>query len=616
MKFHIKKVILWLNNKKIREIKFEPNKVNVITGDSSTGKTEILDIIDYCFFSSDSKISESIVNENIAWYGILLHINGREYTIARKSLIKGAVSKEYYFSSEGEIPDSLVSNNSEVSIKSLMESEFRINSDVSIPYGSNLIKPGSKISIRYFLMFNTISVNIIENDTGVFFDKQNNSRYRDALPRIFDLAVGIETTENVLKKEKKAELELKLSKLQRKSKSISSKSDSFRVEQESMIKEAKEYSLISPELDFDSSLSQLELTVSGIQTEIADNGSNSELEHDVYLKERKIKNLKRFVSEFQSYKNSLSITNDSLKPITFLKERDADLIKTSIFSDVIGLLAGELNEIRNACKTKTPIDKQVNDEIKKLEKELSVLKNSLSIMPDQHKNFNNDKERYFFLGSVKSKMELYSLQEDSLSTNTDKEIERLRERIGAIDVVDTIGKRDLTIKVIEEIISEYMKITGEALVNYSSYQPVFDYKEKSLLLRKPKTTFIENVGSSSNHMFLHLFFTLAMQEIAFRNESPFVAPYIVIDQPSRPYWGSGDEKKETLNKSDTFKIRKVFELMDSFIKSRNENSGDFQMIVFEHIPRDIFENLANIHLVEEFKDGNALIPNSMLDDLK
>lgn len=612
MKFHIEKVVLWLNNGKIREIKFKPNKVNVITGDSSTGKTEILGIIDYCFFSSDSKISESIVNENVAWYGILFHINGKNYTIARKSLIKGRVSNEYYFSSEGEIPDSVVSNNSESSIKSLIESEFRIDSDVSISYGSNLIKPGSKISLRYFLMFNTISVNIIENDSGVFFDKQSNSRYRDALPRIFDLAVGIETIENVLKKEKKSELESKLSKLRRKGKEISNSSDSFRAEQKSIIKEAKEYSLISPELDFESSLSELESTILGVQSEISNSDLNSEIERDIYLKERKIRNLKRFISDYNSYKNSLSEISDSLKPITFLKEKDSDIIKTSIFLDIVDLLTDELNEIRNACKNKTPIDKQVNDEIKLLEKDLSILKSSHSIMPDRNKSFEGDKEKYFFLGSVKSKMELYSSRNDSLVANTDKEIISLEKEIKTIDVVDTLMKRDLTIKLIEEIISEYMEITGEALVNYSNYQPVFDYKEKSLLLRKPKTTFIENVGSSSNHMFLHLFFTLAMHEVSFRNESPFVAPYIVIDQPSRPYWGSGENKKETLNISDGFKIKKAFELMDRFITNRNENFGEFQIIVFEHIPSDIFEDLTNVHLVEEFKSGNALIPESMI----
>lgn len=612
MKFHIKKIILWLENGRIRDIEFKPNKVNIITGDSSTGKTEILDIIDYCFFSSESKISESIVNENIRWYGVLFQINDKNYTISRKSLVQGQVSDEYFFSSEGEIPTSPFSNNSEKSIKSILESEFRIDGDVSIPYGSNLIRKGTKISLRYFLMFNTISVNIIENDTGVFFDHQNNSRYRDALPRIFDLAVGIETIANVLKKEKKLELESELSKLQRKIKTITSKSNNFRMEQESIIKEAKAYSLINSELDFDSSLSELELAISGVNSEISKNSSHNDTEHKIYLNERKIRNLKRFMSEYHSYKKGLSITSDSLKPIKYLREKDSDIIKTSIFSDIMNLLTHELIEIRNSCANNTPINKQVNDEIKKLEKDIATLKETQSIIPDQNKSFKNENEKYFFLGSLKSKMELYSSQDDSPVANIENEIFNIENKIESINITDTHRKKELTIKLIEEIISEYMESTGEALVNYSGYQPVFDYKEKSLLLRKPKTTFIENVGSSSNHMFLHLYFMLAMQEVAFRNNSPFVAPYLIIDQPSRPYWGSGDDKKESLNKSDYFKIKTAFELMNNFIKSRNDNSGDFQIIVFEHIPSDIFEDLDNVHLVEEFKNGNALIPDNML----
>jgi len=66
MKYNIEKLILWLKNGKKRELEFEPSKVNVITGDSNTGKTAVLEIIDYCFFSSKSTISESIINENIS----------------------------------------------------------------------------------------------------------------------------------------------------------------------------------------------------------------------------------------------------------------------------------------------------------------------------------------------------------------------------------------------------------------------------------------------------------------------------------------------------------------------------------------------------------------------
>jgi hypothetical protein len=612
MKFHMKRVILWLNNGKRREIVFEPNKVNVITGDSSTGKTEILDIIDYCFLASESKISESIVNENVSWYGLLISINDNVYTVARKSLVEGKVIDEYYFSSEGNIPDKVSANSTEDVIRSILETEFGIDRSVAIPYGSNLIKPGSKISLRYFLMFNTISVNIIENDTGEFFDMQHKARYRDALPRIFDLAVGIETVENVLKKEKKQELENALSKLNRKMKSISKKSSSFQNEQEAIIREAKEYSLIDPELDLESSLAELRSIISGAEAQATGNTENEQLEHDIYLKQRKINNLRRFSTEYAYYKKNLTAVNDSLKPISYLTEKDADIIKTSIFDDVMNSFSSELKLIRAACKGKTPIDNQVNDEVDSLERDLVELRDKLSIRPQVNKNFDNDKSKYVFIGEVKSKMELYSSGDDSLAVSTDKEIASLEEKISSLQIVDTLKKRELTIKLIEEIISEYMEATGSALENYANYKPVFNYQEKSLLLRKPKTASIENVGSSSNHMFMHLFFTLAMHEISFQNKSPFVAPYLVIDQPSRPYYGSGKSRKKNLDHSDESKITKAFSLLNEFIHTRNSNSGDFQIIVFEHIPIQMIEDLDNVHLVAEFYDGNALIPDDLI----
>jgi len=78
MKFCLRKVILWLKNGKIREVVFEPNKINVITGRSSTGKTAILQIFDYCLFGSSSRISEDSINEHIEWYGLLIYVNDKK----------------------------------------------------------------------------------------------------------------------------------------------------------------------------------------------------------------------------------------------------------------------------------------------------------------------------------------------------------------------------------------------------------------------------------------------------------------------------------------------------------------------------------------------------------
>ena len=105
MKFYFNKIILWLDGNIKRELEFVPDKVNVISGGSSTGKSAILQIIDYCLFASKSKIPESVINENALWYGINITINEKIYTICRKALSQGASSNDYCFSSLGVIPD-------------------------------------------------------------------------------------------------------------------------------------------------------------------------------------------------------------------------------------------------------------------------------------------------------------------------------------------------------------------------------------------------------------------------------------------------------------------------------------------------------------------------------
>ena len=104
MNFQFELISIWLNNGKRRDLKFSPNKINMITGESSTGKTAILDIIDYCLLASKHKISEDMINENAAWYGIKFLVGEKTYSICRKAPKANTVSANYYFSSTGEMP--------------------------------------------------------------------------------------------------------------------------------------------------------------------------------------------------------------------------------------------------------------------------------------------------------------------------------------------------------------------------------------------------------------------------------------------------------------------------------------------------------------------------------
>ena len=165
---------------------------------------------------------------------------------------------------------------------------------------------------------------------------------------------------------------------------------------------------------------------------------------------------------------------------------------------------------------------------------------------------------------------------------------------------------------INEIAQSYLTDTGNALANYATYQTDFAYGEKRLRLRKPRSSLIENVGSSSNHMFLHLLQFLALHEVAISHKSPFVPSFLVIDQPSRPYYPDEKPKDDVvLSNSDSEKVSIAFRLLNDFVAHMNEEyQAEFQMIVFEHVPRTTFAGMDYVHLLPEFRNGEALIPQS------
>lgn len=355
MNYYINKIVIWFKNGTFRELKFLPNKVNVITGRSNTGKTAIIDIIDYCFFASRSKISESTINENALWYSIEIKINNDLITFARKAPLLSQVSDEYYFTNEiTEEPKKPYKNSDKKTIMTFFESIFGITSNTKLQKGGNFLKGNSKISIRYFQMFNTISGNIIENDSGIFFDKQSEDRYREALPRIFDLAVGIETIHNIEKKDEIEKLKEKLKKALRKNDRVSNQSESFEEEKVELISQAKKYSLLPYDIKGDEAWRRIcSLSINSL----ADNSFSSErekLEDKQFSISNKIKNLKKFNVQYESYKKSLKLLENKIKPLEYLREIDKELIKTSIFDEITSKLANQIALIKMKEEVKLP----------------------------------------------------------------------------------------------------------------------------------------------------------------------------------------------------------------------------------------------------------------------
>ncbi len=611
MNFHFKKIILWMKNGNLRTLDFQPNKINIITGGSNTGKSALFDIIDYCFFASDAKISDSIINENVIWYGVVTCINGKDYTVARTALKNGKATNNYYFSSVGLIPKTPHVNNDVNTIKELFETEFSIDSRVAVPFGGRYLQAGSKFSLRYFMLFNTLSQDTITNST-VFFDKQKKGRYQEALERIFDLAIGVDTIENIIFREKEADLIKKLKAAERKQDRLTNKKIEFENEVGEIVKLAKEYELISGELELESALNQLYKVITEFACSLVENRSTEfdKLKQSENQSRLIIRNLERLNEGYKKYKESLKNNTDSLKPIEFLQKKRSELVKTSIFSELVNVLEKDLLDIKEDVKKRTSIECNLTDLIAKEKQNIERVKSKMNVLPQGLRTFSSEREKHFFMGKLYAQLDLYTSHKKENMAKIEEDIKSINDGLKEIAVADVTEQRKMTISLLEEIIQNYIDETGSSLENYSSYHPQFDYREKVLSLRKPLTDYVDSVGSSSNHLFLHLFLFIGLHEIIKIKNVPFVPPFLIIDQPSRPYWGETEEGLgEGVKKTgDAAKIRTAFRLLDLFIdKIIKEYKSGFQMIVLEHVPPEYWDKLKNVHLVEEFIDGNALI---------
>ncbi|RKN79156.1 DUF3732 domain-containing protein [Paenibacillus ginsengarvi] len=625
MRFVIKEIILWLKNKKIRKLVFEENKINVITGDSGTGKSVILDIIDYCFFASKTKIPQEKINENVSWYGIKFLINDKEYLIARGALNENRkTSSMYFFSPIGELPEEPYSNVLDKDLKNVIEKEFNIDSSVVIPYGGRNLKAGSKISLRYFFLFNTQSGDTIDH-SEVFFDKQNDDKYSEALHRVFDLATGIDTVKNILIKEKLATLEKDEIRMKRQLVAMENEKSIFESDLREIIRRAKEFDLIDDaSLALDKDIDNLKKIVLDATSQKT---SNNFKELDSLNKKRnelrfKIRSYSKFSEEYNDYLKQKSETLESLKPLEYLNEKFGELIQHPDLSVLMDMLDKEMRKIKGEITNKKPFSMNLDSDIKSIKSELDAIQKEINTLSHNKKELGSEIEKFIFIGEIKSKLELYTYNEKGMESK--EELQKVQDRIQQLrsELESEIVDRELVIRLLEELIQRYLDESSAALGIYKGYQSVFDYKKKVLYLKKPVSLVPSIVGSSSNHMFMHLCFMLGLHELIIKQQAPFVPSFLILDQPSRPYYG-GDKKEDTPKKSwsqipqdDRTKITIALTLLNNFISRINqEYEHSFQIIILEHIPKTIWEeaNLTNVILVDdEFTEGNALIPDELI----
>ena len=92
MKSYIQAIVLFNKNGEKRVVALEPG-VNIITGESKTGKSALVEIIDYCLCSTRCTVPKGKITNFTHLYVLVMYIKDHKIVIARQSWNNGGKMK-------------------------------------------------------------------------------------------------------------------------------------------------------------------------------------------------------------------------------------------------------------------------------------------------------------------------------------------------------------------------------------------------------------------------------------------------------------------------------------------------------------------------------------------
>lgn len=621
MRFHIEKIFLWFSKTEKTVIRFDNNKVNVVRGNSSRGKSNIFAIIDYCLMSDKPNIVEPVINECTEYYGLEFVLDGQLYAISRKKPDDGVGADSVYMVQEHFADDYYPSNaNMQVSVaRGELDRLFGIkNDDYKYPFGK---LQDFVVSFRSFLMYNALTENIIDNQYEYFNYKFFEDLYLDKYEKrkyLLDLLLGVDTVEekkqqamvDTLKSRQSSNRNRTTRYEKAKQQFIAKLNETKKLLCEVGLAEKNDFSSL-PDSEQIEKMEGLLVDYEPHTVEVTQeaNAKKAMLTSKLYQKQLQLNNIIRARSEYEQYRKQISDIRDSLKPVEYLTEHIDELGVTPWSCQIVMALQKSLDGLRdreqNGQKefaSERQIEK-LRDEIHEIEKQIAELDN-IKITPIQNS------ERYYVLGRLKECVVVLKDLYNAIPSEPEQ-IDEARDydlRSSAEEIVKQISDLRATVvnSGLNPSIQHYFNMFS-FLENFAGRPTRYNREQERLEIGKDGMLNYTNIGSQSNYMFLHICFFLGLHHYLLLHPTPYVGQFLFIDQPSKPYYESSDNNKST----DRLKLMDALKVINTFMQEVVDSGNEFQIILIEHAEESYWtgENeLAHFVTKANFDGDNALVP--------
>lgn len=621
MNLYIASIKMWFkgfreDSQKTVTYYFERDKINVITGDSSTGKSSLLNIIDYLLLSDNPTIVENVINENVEFYGMNIFINGKSYVLIRKAPLMGGGSQDVYFEKKDDYPEPYNPTHNVGELKAAFNRIFKIPEHIQ-----KIGRTNSTLTFRHFLPFNYLTEDIISS-ANVYFDIPFfiSRSYDVFLDFALEYVNGIKCFDE---KGITAEIETtkkELIKYQQKHLKNQEEVRKYKEELGKIFDEALGLNLISVDNlflqeDANEMLKYVQRSISAYDKLIKDEEDTNKLGNLRKKRDNlqnKVNTYRSLMGEMDKQQSLGSRVEDSLRPITYIREHIDEVISSPDTLELLDVLENQLQQIKKVKQNPIVLPSDYIKRYEELKQELEDCNKEITRLSALRKTIGDPvwlnralSIKYRLKNLKKPTADTYQFAEEQAKVS---KIELLETRLKQIHLLPHDIKDELS-----KYINQYFHSKNGMVGSYPGTSMVYDDSERRISLLKEGAEFpVRNIGSKSNYMFLHLCFFLGLHKSILKNKAQQVGSFLFIDQPSIPYYAD----KGTLDNDDRKQLTKAFCLLNDFMKEivLNED-GHFQIILIEHADESYWKNLVFFHTVAKFSksENGGLIPKNIYE---
>lgn len=602
-----------------RDLRFKVNGLNVITGRSSTGKSALSEIIEYCMGRSTFNVPEGVIRDKVAWFAVIYQFEREQVLVAKPTPPGGGASCRTAMLRRGaqlRAPEfkELAVNTDDDSIVELISRLLGIpenRTDVTFEHSRNSFDANVKHTFYYLFQ----KQGLVANKDQLFYRQHEQFQpqaIRDTLPIL--LGVFSHDRFELESKLRVAQRDLKINAKQ--VEQARSAIDTSHERAVGLYSEARTVGVIGSTSDTPNAEGLIEALKSATswkpETVPDDDGSRiSALEEELRQLRRmrrdthaRIDATRQFAKRVGGYESEAVEQVDRLASIKALP-KDPETGKwqwpfseqnLALESPVATVLLRELEsldrELRVATGQRPKLDAYLSELIGKADEIAAVIKErevELSAAISANETIAQMGTRNNAAARVVGRISLFleTLLPNENLARLEAENRRLSNRVKQLEKqigVDDSNER-LT-SILNNISAQISRYIQKFNAEFGPYPARLNLPQLTIVFDRPERPVpMSRTGGGENHLAYHLSALLALHLFAAQNRRP-IPRFLLIDQPTQVYFPSEQIYRDadgTVQKTeadaDLDAVRRLFELL---LKFTQEDVPGFQLIVTEH----------------------------------